>query len=168
MYEHVWNVDTLLQNDDVLNKILNVEYRPWPKLKPGTAISPLWSSITTPTHTTAFILVVNDFFIRYSHPYELDHLVSNTIPISAIPSLTIPPSLPCMTLTMPNYIPLMLSQLCPSSPGSASSPAAYSLPSSLLEPCHTTFDPLPIHSPTVSPAIKTWIQQAVRSLFFFA
>jgi hypothetical protein len=28
------------------------------------------------THSTAFILVVDDFFVRYSHPSELDHLVS--------------------------------------------------------------------------------------------
>jgi hypothetical protein len=28
------------------------------------------------THSTAFTLVVDDFFVRYSHPSELDHLVS--------------------------------------------------------------------------------------------
>jgi hypothetical protein len=29
-----------------------------------------------PTHSTAFTLTVDDFLIRYSHPSELDHLVS--------------------------------------------------------------------------------------------
>jgi hypothetical protein len=28
------------------------------------------------THSTAFTLVVDDFLVRYSHPFELDHLVS--------------------------------------------------------------------------------------------
>jgi hypothetical protein len=41
-----------------------------------------FSETTTPmlfrhrTHSTAFTLVVDDFLIRYSHPSELDHLVS--------------------------------------------------------------------------------------------
>ena len=28
------------------------------------------------THSTAFSLTVDDFLVRYSHPSELDHLVS--------------------------------------------------------------------------------------------
>jgi hypothetical protein len=39
IYESVWNVGTLLQSDAVLQEILNVDYRPWPKVKEGTTIS---------------------------------------------------------------------------------------------------------------------------------
>ncbi len=31
VYEHLWNVGTLLQSEDVLN-ILEVNYRPWPRV----------------------------------------------------------------------------------------------------------------------------------------
>jgi hypothetical protein len=74
-----------------------------------------------------------------------------------------------MTLSMPNYIPSMLSHLCPSGCGSASSPAVYTPPVShpdlslhLSPPCITT------SSTPVSPAEKTWIQQVVGSLLFYA
>ncbi len=74
---------------------------------------------------------------------------------------------PCMTLSMPNYIPSMLSHLCPSGCGSASSPAIYTLPAS-----HTdTPSPLPPSttiSLPVSPAEKTWIQRVAGSLLFYA
>ncbi len=39
IYESVWNVGTLLQSDAVLEEILDVDYRPWPKVKAGTTIS---------------------------------------------------------------------------------------------------------------------------------
>jgi hypothetical protein len=39
IYESVWNVCTLLRSDAVLNEILDVNYRPWPKVKEGTTIS---------------------------------------------------------------------------------------------------------------------------------
>ena len=90
------------------------------------------------THSTAFTLVVDDFLVRYSHPSELDHLVSC---LSSLYELKVHRDLPhytylgysidyshtlsspCMTLSMPNYIPAMLSRLCPSGCWSASSPA---------------------------------------------
>ena len=69
-----------------------------------------------------------------------------------------------MTLSMPNYIPSMLSHLCPSGCGSASSPAIYTSPAS-----HTdTPSPSTLVSPPVSPAEKTWIQRVVGSLLFYA
>jgi hypothetical protein len=72
-----------------------------------------------------------------------------------------------MTLSMPNYVPAMLSHLCPSGCGSASSPAIYTSPASHtdtlapLTPSTTVFLP-------VSPAEKTWIQRVVGSLLFYA
>jgi hypothetical protein len=39
IYESVWNVGTLLRSDAVLDEILDVNYRPWPKVKEGTTIS---------------------------------------------------------------------------------------------------------------------------------
>ncbi len=39
IYESVWNVGTLLRSDGVLDEILDVNYRPWPKVKEGTTIS---------------------------------------------------------------------------------------------------------------------------------
>jgi hypothetical protein len=69
-----------------------------------------------------------------------------------------------MTLSMPNYVPAMLSHLCPSGCGSASSPAIYTSPAS-----HTdTPSPSTLVSPPVSPAEKTWIQRVVGSLLFYA
>ncbi len=35
VYEHLWNVGTLLMTDDGLS-VLDSEYRPWPKVKEGT------------------------------------------------------------------------------------------------------------------------------------
>jgi hypothetical protein len=54
------------------------------------------------THSTAFTLVVDDFLVRYSHPSELDHLVSclstlyelkvhRDLPTSATPLIILPP-----------------------------------------------------------------------------
>jgi hypothetical protein len=39
IYDDVWNVGTLLQTDEGLTEILNIAYRPWPKVKEGTAIA---------------------------------------------------------------------------------------------------------------------------------
>ncbi len=81
------------------------------------------------THSTAFSLVVDDFLVRYSHPSKLDHLVSCLSPLYELQvhrdlsqntylgytidySPTSPS--PCMTLSIPNYVPAMLSRLCPS------------------------------------------------------
>ena len=73
------------------------------------------------THSTAFTLVVDDFLVRYSHPSELDHLVSclstlyelkvhRDLPRYTYLGYTIdysPTSLsPCMTLSMPKLRPL--------------------------------------------------------------
>ncbi len=74
-----------------------------------------------------------------------------------------------MTLSMPNYIPAMLSRLCPSGCGSASSPIVYTPPVSYPD----SPPPLSPSSPTtpatpISPAEKTWIQQVVGSLLFYA
>ena len=38
LYEHVWNVGVLLQSDDALS-ILDLDFRPWPKIKEGTEAS---------------------------------------------------------------------------------------------------------------------------------
>jgi hypothetical protein len=38
LYEHVWNVGVLLQSDDALS-ILELDYRPWPKIKEDTQAS---------------------------------------------------------------------------------------------------------------------------------
>ncbi len=38
LYEYVWNVGVLLQSDDALS-ILDLDYRPWPKIKEGTQAS---------------------------------------------------------------------------------------------------------------------------------
>jgi hypothetical protein len=75
------------------------------------------------THSTVFSLVVDDFLARYSHPSELDYLVSG---LSSLYELKVHRDLPhytysgytvdysptspspCMTLSMPNYIPAML------------------------------------------------------------
>jgi hypothetical protein len=74
-----------------------------------------------------------------------------------------------MTLSMPNYIPSMLSHLCPSGCGSASSPAVYTPPVSCtdLSP-HLSPSSITTPSTPVSPADKTWIQQVVGSLLFYA
>jgi hypothetical protein len=136
------------------------------------------------THSTAFTLVVNDFLVRYSHPSELDHLVSC---LSTLYELKVHRDLlrytylgytldysptspsPCMTLSMPNHIPSMLSHLCPSGCGSASSPAVYTPPVSYTD-LSLPFSPSSITTPStlVSPAEKTWIQQVVGSLLFYA
>jgi hypothetical protein len=57
----------------------------------------------------------------------------------------------------------MLSHLCPSGCGSASSPAVYTPPVPYPDPSIPT-----TLSTQVSPAEKTWIQQVVRSLLFYA
>ena len=64
---------------------------------------------------------------------------------------------------MPNYVPAMLSRLCPSGCGSATSPATYTPP----VPYPDTSSPLTLTT-LVSPAEKTWIQQVVGSLLFYA
>ncbi len=112
------------------------------------------------THSTAFSLTVDDLLVRYSHPSELDHLdvsclsnlyelkVHRDSPRNTYLGYTIDyspssPSPPCMTLSMPNYIPAMLSHLSPSGCGSASSPR---LPSTLLPlPTPTRLHPPPLH-----------------------
>jgi hypothetical protein len=128
---------------------------------------------------------VDDFLVRYSHPSELEHLVSC---LSTLYELKVHRDLsrytylgytvdcsptsssPCMTLSNPNYIPSMLSHFCPSGCGSASSPAVYTPPvsptdSSLhLSPSSTAT----LFSTPVSPAEKTWIQQVIGSLLFDA
>ena len=68
-----------------------------------------------------------------------------------------------MTLSMPNYVPAMLSRLCPSGCGSATSQATYTPP----VPYPDTSSPLTLTT-LVSPAEKTWIQQVVGSLLFYA
>jgi hypothetical protein len=74
-----------------------------------------------------------------------------------------------MTLFMPNYIPSMLSHLCPSGCGSASSPAVYTPPVSYTDlSIHPSISSLTTPSTPVSPAEKTWIQQVVGSLLFYA
>jgi hypothetical protein len=35
LYKHVWNVGVLLKSDDALS-ILELDYRPWPKIKEDT------------------------------------------------------------------------------------------------------------------------------------
>jgi hypothetical protein len=136
------------------------------------------------THSTAFTLVVDDFLVRYSHPSELDHLVSC---LSTLDELKVHRDLPrytylgytldysptspspCMTLSMHNFIPSMLSHLCPSGCGSASSPAVYTPPVSYtdLSP-HLSPSSITTPSTPVSPTEKTWIQQVVGSLLFYA
>ncbi len=72
-----------------------------------------------------------------------------------------------MTLSMPNYIPAMLSHLCPSGCGSASSPAIYTSPASHTD-APSPLLPSTTMSLAVSPAEKTWIQRVVGSLLFYA
>jgi hypothetical protein len=73
-----------------------------------------------------------------------------------------------MTLSMPNYIPALLSHLCPSGCGSASSPAVYTAPVSPTDSSLTTPSSTATLSTPVSTAEKTWIQQVVGSLLFYA
>jgi hypothetical protein len=136
------------------------------------------------THFTAFTLVVDDFLVRYSQPSELDHLVSclstlyelkvhRDLPRYTYFGYTIDysptsPS-PCMVFSMPNYIPSMLSHLCPSGCGSASSPAVYTSPVPHTDlSLHLPPSPITTLSTPASPAEKTWIQQVVGSLLFYA
>jgi hypothetical protein len=136
------------------------------------------------TYSTAFALVVDDFLVRYSHPSELDHLVSclptlyklkfhRDLPRYTYLRYTLDysptsPS-PCMTLSMPNYIPSMLSHLCPSGCGSASSPAVYILPVFYTDLfLHLSTSSITTLFTPVSPAEKTWIQQVLGSLLFYA
>jgi hypothetical protein len=72
-----------------------------------------------------------------------------------------------MPLSMPNYIPAMLSLLCPSGCGSASSPAIYTSPASHTD-APSPLSPTTTVSLPVSPAEKTWIQRVVGSLLFYA
>jgi hypothetical protein len=70
---------------------------------------------------------------------------------------------------MPNYIPSMLSHLCPSGCGSTSSPAVYISPVSHTDlSLHLSPSSITTLSTPVSPAEKTWIQQVVGSLLFYA
>ena len=65
---------------------------------------------------------------------------------------------------MPNYVPAMLSRLCPSGCGSATSPVTYTPP----VPYPDTSSPSTLTT-LVSPAEKTWIQQVIgSSLLFYA
>jgi hypothetical protein len=64
---------------------------------------------------------------------------------------------------MPNYVPAMLSRLCPSECVSATSPATYTPP--VPYPDTSSLSTL---ITLVSPAEKTWIQQVVGSLLFYA
>ncbi len=88
-------------------------------------------------------------------------------PLTILHSPTSPS--PCMTLSMPNYISSMLSHLCSSGCGSASSPAVYTPPASYTD-LSTYLSPSSSTTPStpVSPAEKTWIQQVVGSLLFYA
>jgi hypothetical protein len=142
----------------------------------------------SPPHPLSFplpspLLVVDDFLVHYSHSSELDHLVSClsslyelkfietflATPTSATPSTIHPPHpSPCMTLSMPSYIPSMLSHLCPSGCGSALSPAVYTPPVSPTDSSLTTPSSTATLSTPVSAAEKTWIQQVVGSLLFYA
>ncbi len=72
-----------------------------------------------------------------------------------------------MTLSMPNYIPAMLSHLCPSGCGSASSPAIYTSPASHTD-APSPLLPSTTMSLPVSSAEKTWIERVVGSLLFYA
>jgi hypothetical protein len=76
---------------------------------------------------------------------------------------------PCMTLSMPNYVPAMLSRLCPSGCGSASFPAVYTPHVSYPDPSlHLSSSSTATLSNPVSPPEKTWIQQVAGSLLFYA
>jgi hypothetical protein len=116
-------------------------------------------------YSTPFTLVVDDFLVRYSHPSELNHRVSC---LSTLYELKVHRDLPhytylgytldysptspspCMILSMPNYIPSMLSYLCPSGCGSASSPAVYTR--LYLTPTHL-YTSHPHLSPPLSPPL---------------
>ncbi len=136
------------------------------------------------THSIAFTLVVHHFLVRYSNPSELDHLDSC---LSTLYELKVYRDLPrytylgyildysptspspCMPLSIPNYIPSMLSHLCPSGCGSASSPAVYTPPVSPTDSSlYLSSSSAATLSTLVSPAEKTWIQQVVGSLLFYA
>jgi hypothetical protein len=93
---------------------------------------------------------MNSKFIK-TFPYTLDY--SPTSPS------------PRMTLSMPKYIPSMLSHLFPSGCGTASLPAVYTphVSNTDLSPSSITTLSTP-----VSPAEKTRIQQVVGSLLFYA
>jgi hypothetical protein len=70
---------------------------------------------------------------------------------------------------MPIYISSMLSHLCPSGCGSASSPAVYTPPVSHTDlSLHLSPSSITTPSTPVSPAEKTWIQQVVESWLFYA
>ncbi len=117
--------------------------------------------------------------VRCSHPSELDHLVSclsslyelkahrdrphNTYLGYTIDYSPTSPS-PCMTLSMPNYVPAiaMFSRL--SGCGSVSSPAVYTPPIPYPD---LSIPTTPSTSTLVSHAEKTWIQQVVGSLLLF-
>ncbi len=76
-----------------------------------------------------------------------------------------------MTLSMPNYVPAMLSRLCPSGCGLNHSLGwRPSLPFTLYTPPVPYLDPsFPTTLSTlVSSVEKTWIQQVVGSLLFYA
>jgi hypothetical protein len=68
---------------------------------------------------------------------------------------------------MPNYIPDMLSHLCPSGCGSASSPVIYTFPASHTD-MPSSLPPSTTLSPPVSSAENTWIQRVAGSLLFYA
>jgi hypothetical protein len=127
------------------------------------------------THSTAFTLVVDDFLVRYSHPSELDILVSclstpyelkvhRDLPRYTYLGYTLDysptsPS-PCMTLSMPNYIPSMLSHLCPSGCGSAAvytPPVSYTDLSLHLSPPSITTPSTPVSPAKDMDPTSSWV-----------
>ncbi len=128
---------------------------------------------------------MDDFLIRYSHPSELDHLVSC---LSTLYKLKVHRDLP----HYPLYLPRLYYRLPPHLPVTLHGPLLYKCQTMFL-PCFLASVPRDVHRPhpqpstlytplilypdpsipttlsiLASPAEKTWIQQVVGSLLFYA
>ena len=70
LYEAVWNVGVVVQSDDALN-ILDLEYRPWPKMNEGTEASTEFYRVHDRNKQAPRLLSPNTFVLALPYPTTL-------------------------------------------------------------------------------------------------
>ena len=70
LYEQVWNVGVVLQSDDALT-ILDLEYRPWPKMNEGTEASTEFYRVHDRNKQVPPLLSPNTYLLPLPYPTTL-------------------------------------------------------------------------------------------------
>jgi hypothetical protein len=129
------------------------------------------------TRNVTFSLVVDDFGIKYIDKTDADHLISTLQLLYEIKidwtgskylgySIRFSPDGRTVTLSMPDYIPKVLTRFCSNGVSGASTPAIYTPPQYGQK--GTPSAPLPDTSPPLSPSDILTLQEIVGCFLFYA